>query len=181
MTERSSKSPRGGSDTGTSTDTPRSGQLRPGSAPSDSHAPLLPDIATLKIQARDLRASLVEVGHAVSHSTALELLARQHGYRDWNTLRAAARRVLEVSGFRRGARVTGRYLGHAFSGQVLRAESVVPDRTRLELQFDRPVDVVRFDSFQAFRQRVTCVVDADGVSAERTSDGTPHVRLRVEG
>lgn len=36
-----------------------------------------------------LRAALAMDGVEVSHSRALELVAAQHGYRDWNTLVAA--------------------------------------------------------------------------------------------
>src|SRR5918993_6137324 len=42
-----------------------------------------------KQQAKRLRASLAERGVEVSHSEALELVALQHGARDWNTLAAA--------------------------------------------------------------------------------------------
>ena len=37
-----------------------------------------------------LYASLADAGNAVSHGQALELVARQHGYRDWNTAYAAS-------------------------------------------------------------------------------------------
>ena len=42
-----------------------------------------------KQQAKRLRTSLAERGVEVTHSEALELVAHQHGARDWNTLAAA--------------------------------------------------------------------------------------------
>jgi len=51
------------------------------------------------------------------------------------------------------------------------------DRTRITIVFDEPVDVVSFDSFSAFRQRVTVTLGNDGKTAEKTSDGVPHMQL----
>ncbi len=42
-----------------------------------------------KQQARRLRTALAESGTPVSHGQALDLVARLHGHRDWNTLSAA--------------------------------------------------------------------------------------------
>lgn len=42
-----------------------------------------------KKMARRLRTDLSESGVAISHSQALELVAHQHGARDWNTLAAS--------------------------------------------------------------------------------------------
>ena len=50
----------------------------------------LPDLAALKAQAKRLRTTLASEGNFISHSEALEFIARQYGYRDWNTLHAAA-------------------------------------------------------------------------------------------
>ena len=49
-----------------------------------------PSIDELKAQARRLRQAMAERGDDMSHSTALELIAKQHGLRDWNTLSALA-------------------------------------------------------------------------------------------
>ena len=49
-----------------------------------------PSIDELKTQARRLRQAMAERGDDMSHSTALELIAKQHGLRDWNTLSALA-------------------------------------------------------------------------------------------
>ncbi|TDW27779.1 hypothetical protein EV128_110142 [Rhizobium azibense] len=47
-------------------------------------------IDELKAQAKRLRQAMEPRGTAISHSAALELVAQQHGVRDWNTLSALA-------------------------------------------------------------------------------------------
>lgn len=78
-----------------------------------------------------------------------------------------------------GSRVRGHYLGQPFDAQVLgvQALSSQPGRYRMTLHFDEPVDVVTFDSFSAFRQRIHCTVDETGRTAEKTSNGRPHLEL----
>ncbi len=130
-------------------------------------------VAALKEQARRLREGLRASGQSVTQSQALELLARQHGARDWNTLRARAgnRLILRV-----GERVSGRYLGQPFTAE-LRGITTLNDgaQRRVTLHFDEPVDVVRFDSFSSFRQRVSGVIGWDGRSPRSTSDGQPQL------
>ncbi len=45
------------------------------------------------------------------------------------------------------------------------------------MKFDEPVDVVTFESFSAFRQRVTATVDETGRTIEKTSNGRPQLEL----
>ncbi|MEM6659450.1 MAG: glyoxalase superfamily protein [Pseudomonadota bacterium] len=130
-------------------------------------------VSELKAQAKRLRDRLRRADITLSHSEALELVAHQHGTKDWNTLRAMAgnRPPLGV-----GDRVKGRYLGQPFTA-VIRGLTVLGDRghRRVTLQFDSPVDVVRFDSFSAFRQRVTGEIGWNGRSTRHTSDGEPQL------
>ena len=140
----------------------------------------LPSLEDLKAQARRLRATLAADGTAVGHSRALELLAHQHGYKDWNTLHAAIGNRPPPAPVAVGDRVHGRYLGQPFEGEVIGVQALAsPDRFRVTLQFDEPVDVVTFDSFSAFRQRVTGTIDRTGRTAEKTSDGRPHMELEL--
>ncbi len=140
----------------------------------------LPSIEDLTAQARRLRATLAADGTPVGHSRALELLAHQHGYKDWNTLHAAIGNRPPPSPVTVGDRVRGRYLGQPFEGEVIGVQALAtPDRFRVTLQFDEPVDVVTFDSFSAFRQRVTGTIDRTGRTAEKTSDGRPHMELEL--
>ena len=140
----------------------------------------LPSIAELKGQARRLRARLASDGTSISHSKSLELMAHQFGYKDWNTLHAAIGNRPPPSPVSLGARVEGEYLGQRFAGEVIAiAALTTPNRFRVTVQFDEPVDVVTFDSFSAFRQRVTCTIDRLGTTAEKTSNGRPHLQLRL--
>ena len=131
----------------------------------------------LKAQAKRLRADLAGQGTQASHSDALEMVAHLHGARDWNTLSAEVRAHTTVLSL--GARVSGRYLGHPFQGRVLALASLPRGRHRVTVAFDAPIDVVASDSFQSLRRRVTAVVNEKGVSAEKISDGTPHMELSL--
>lgn len=139
----------------------------------------LPSIEALKDQAKRLRAKLEADGEPIGHSKSLELLAHQYGYKDWNTLHAAVGNRPPPAPVTLGARVRGYYLGQAFEGEVIGVQTLTPGRYRVTLDFDEPVDVVTFDSFSAFRRRVSCVVDRTGRTAEKTSDGRPHLQLRL--
>ncbi|MCA1441361.1 hypothetical protein I6F07_14275 [Ensifer sp. IC4062] len=141
--------------------------------------PTLPALDALKDQARRLRSRLASEGEAISHSRSLELVAAQYGYRDWNTLHAAAGNRLPFNPWMPGSRVKGHYLGQAFEAEVLsvQALSAQPGRYRLTFKFDEPVDVVTFESFSAFRQRVTATIDETGRTVEKTSNGRPHLEL----
>ena len=132
----------------------------------------VPSIKDLKQQAKRLRARLAEDGDFISYSESLELIARQYGRRDWNTLHAAAGNRPATPVFV-GARIKGRYLGQAFEGDVIAVNLLSPGRTRVTVVFDDAVDVVAFDSFSAFRRRVTATIANNGKSAEKTSDGVP--------
>ena len=132
---------------------------------------------TLKAEARALREERAGTGDAISHSEALELTAKAHGYRDWNTAVAALPAPV-ASPVALGDRVSGTYLKQRFAGRVL-AVAILPGEQhyKVTIHFDEPVDVVTFDSFSAFRQRVTTTLNAYGVSPAHTSDGEPHMRL----
>ena len=139
----------------------------------------LPSLDALKDQAKRLRARFADDGQALSHSRALELVAAQYGFRDWNTLHAAAGNRPPFNPWMLGSRVRGHYLGQPFDAEVLGVQALTsqPGRYRMTLHFDEPVDVVTFDSFSAFRQRVNCTVDETGRTAEKTSNGRPHLEL----
>lgn len=139
----------------------------------------LPTLNDLKNQARRLRTRLETSGERISHSRALELIAAQYGYKDWNTLYAATGKRAGAERLMPGAHVTGAYLGQPFSACVLgiRAITSSPGSYRISLDLDEAVDVVTFDSFSAFRKRVTGVIGTEGVSRERTSNGRPQLEL----
>ena len=146
--------------------------MRPPSTP-------LPSLDALKDQAKLLRVRFAGDGQAISHSRALELIAAQYGFRDWNTLHAALGNRPPFNPWMLGSRVRGHYLGQPFDAEVLGVQALTgqPGRYRMVLHFDEPVDVVTFDSFSAFRQRVNCTVDETGRTTEKTSNGRPHLEL----
>ena len=139
---------------------------------------ILPSLDALKGQAKRLRTKMAADGTPISHSRSLELLAHQQGYRDWNTLYAAAGNQQPGCPVSLGQRVTGRYLNQSFSGTVLSVRTLGQgNRYRVTFQFDEPVDVVTFDSFSSFRHRVSCNINGQGTTLEKTSDGRPQLSL----
>ncbi|EPE99083.1 glyoxalase superfamily protein [Rhizobium grahamii] len=140
-----------------------------------------PPIEELKSQAKRLRQAMETRGTAISHSAALELVAQQHGVRDWNTLSALATRPNEepIAALSVGAQVRGRYLNQAFSGKILALSAHGGGLHKITIHFDEPVDVVTFESFSAFRQRINAQVDGNGVSPRKTSNGVPHLILDI--
>ncbi len=138
----------------------------------------LPDLSELKAQAKRLRVAMESEGNFITHSEALELLARQYGCRDWNTLHArVGNRPVEP--YRVGDKRSGTYLGQAFTGEVIALKRLDDGaHYQISFDFDEAVDVVRFDSFSAFRKRVSVTLDRHGRSLQKTSDGQPYLSLK---
>jgi hypothetical protein len=140
----------------------------------------LPSLEDLKDQAKRLRDALARQGTIINHSRSLELIAGQYGFRDWNTLHAKIgnmpppRRVLSI-----GDNVSGHYLGQKFSGKVIAIKALTSAHGMFKVTFDfeEPVDVITFDSWSAYRKRVTCTLGEDGRTVEKTSNGEPHMVL----
>lgn len=135
-------------------------------------------VGTLKSEARALRDERLRTGSPITHGAALEEVARQHGYRDWNTAVAALPERLGTP-VQVGQRVRGTYLKQPFEGLLIGMQ-VLPDMRHFQVtvKFDRPVVVTRSALMQHTRQRVTATVDIHGVSPSHTSDGEPHMRIR---
>ena len=138
-------------------------------------------LSDLKAQAKLLRSALADTGQAVSHSQSLELLARQHGFRDWNTLHARVGNEPRPR-FHLNQRIQGTHLGQPFRGEIIGIRAMALNtRFAVTLRFDAPVDVVKFDGFSTLRSQVHAVIGSDGTSSGVTSDGQPHLRIRSEG
>jgi hypothetical protein len=137
-----------------------------------------PSTTALKAEARALREERDRTGAPITHSAALEEVARRHGYRDWNTAHAALPDRLAVP-VQVGQRVQGTYLSRPFIGLVvgvkMKADGGPYDVT---VQFDAPVNVSKSALFEMNRRQVTATVDHRGISFSRTSDGEPHLRVR---
>ena len=136
----------------------------------------LPTLAEAKNLAKALRKRLADEGFVLGHSQALERVAQDHGFRDWNAFHAAIE-ADQSEAWSVGARVTGRYLSQPFAAKILSSEQLRPGWFRLVLDLDEAVDVVRFESFSNLRKQIRVEVGPAGHSKERTSDGTPHVEL----
>lgn len=141
--------------------------------------PFMPTLAALKDQAKRLKSKFASDGGMINHGRALELIAAQYGYKDWNTLHAAAGNRIGIEHLGPGAQVSGNYLGQPFKARLLGIEmsTHAPGRYRVSLDLDEPVDIVTFESFSAFRKRVRGTIGADGMSRERTSNGVPQLEL----
>jgi len=137
----------------------------------------IPSPDGLKAQAKRLRDAMAGSGTPLSHAAALEAVAKQHGFRDWNTAQAAARQYRPTPRWQIGQPVHGRYLGRDFTGRIKAARENAGGFWQLTLVFDTPVDVVESEKFSNFRRQIGCLLNAQGVTHERTSDGTPHVVL----
>ena len=142
-------------------------------------ATTLPSADALKDQAKRLRSTLAQDGTTITHSKSLELIAKQYGFRDWNTLFAATGNETPKLELVPGTKISGHYLGQAFTGELLAVQALTssPGRHKITVHFDEPVDVVTFDSFSAFRSRVTATVDETGKTWEKTSNGRPQMEL----
>lgn len=140
-----------------------------------------PPIEELKLQARRLRQAMNDYGDAISHSTALELIAKQYGIRDWNTLSALAAKISNDTKLPLviGATISGRYLNQTFTGKILTITERSDGLYEISIHFDKPVDVVTFESFSAFRQRITALVDHTGISPRKTSNGLSQLILDI--
>lgn len=133
-----------------------------------------------KAQAKALRAALQAQGNAISHAQALELVARQHGARDWNTLHARLALRNAPPELALGDRVRGRYLGQPFAGRIIGLSGPASHR-QIEIRFDQPVDVVRFESFSNLRRQIRATIDENGRAHRQTSDGEPQLIVECGG
>jgi hypothetical protein len=133
-----------------------------------------------KSQAKRLRAALADDGHAVSHSRALELVARLHGARDWNTLSASpVDENMASAPFAVGERVAGTFNDSPAQGRVIGvSETIKPDLWRVTVAFDPPVDVVTSKLFSNERRRIQMIVGADGRSRRLTGSETGVMALK---
>lgn len=136
----------------------------------------IPTLAKAKQYAKDLRSTLADKGSEISHSNALERVAQQYGYHDWNSFHVAVGNRAP-DGWAAGDRVQGAYLSQRFAATVVAVEPLRPGWFRIELDLDEAVDVVTFDSFSNFRKRIRGVVGPVGTSVEKTSDGVPHLEI----
>ena len=131
-------------------------------------------VKAAKAQAKALRASLEAQGTSVSHAQSLELVAHQHGARDWNTL--SARLGNAPAELALNDAVRGQYLGQTFTGRIV-SLARMGTQTQVAIQLTVPVDVVTSPHFSNLRHHIRAVIGPDGRSQQCTSDGVPHLVL----
>jgi len=137
-----------------------------------------PSAQTLKSEAKALRLERESAGQSLSHGAALEEVARSHGFRDWNTARAALPDRV-VSPWQVGQRVKGLYLDQPFTGMLIGVQLLANMQSyTVTIQFDEPVNVTPTFMFAALRHRVVSTVDLHGVSAAMRGNGNPQMVLR---
>lgn len=137
-----------------------------------------PSAQTLKSEAKALRLQKAAQGENLTHGAALEAVARAHGYRDWNTARAALPDRAAVP-FQVGMRVSGLYLDQPFTGMLIGVQLLSDmQHMTVTVNFDEPVNVTPNFMFAAYRQRVVATVDVHGISAAVRGNGNPQMILR---
>ena len=100
-----------------------------------------PSAATLKAEAKHLRAERALAGTPLTHGAALEEVAHSHGYRDWNTAVAALPERVATP-VQVGQRVKGTYLKQPFTGLVIGVQQLLSDMQhyKVTVKFDKPVE-----------------------------------------
>lgn len=135
--------------------------------------------ANLKLQARRLRDYFAGKNIEISHAMALEALAKQHGFRDWNVLSATLNRQAEQKAWPElEDRIRGNYLGHSFQGKILKVETTtVANSRRYTILFDQPIDVVASAHFSSYRKQINCFLNQNLVSIDHK--GRPDNILQI--
>lgn len=138
----------------------------------------IPSAQTLKSEAKALREERSKAGETLSHSAALEVVARAHGFRDWNTARASLPDRVAAP-FQVGNRVKGLYLDQPFTGLLIGVQLMSDmQHYKVTVNFDEPVNVTPTFMFAAHRQRVVATVDIHGISSALRGNGNPQMVLR---
>ncbi len=136
-------------------------------------------IDIVKQQAKTLRKHLADTPQALTHSQSLEIIAKQKGFKDWNTLHAYIGNQ-PIAKFAVGQRVSGVYLGQNFTGQLLKVGKIAESkRYGITVKFDEAVDVITFKGMSNWRKQVNIIVNQSGETTEKTSNNQPHMILEV--
>ena len=137
--------------------------------------PILPSLNEAKAYARSLRRDMAEHGERITHARALEITAHRLGFVSWNVL-AARLGPRKTFSPQLGDKVRGLYLKMPFFGTIIAiSEQAGGARYAATINFDAPVNVSRFSSFNVMRRRVNVNLDGRGMTKQRTSDGEPHM------
>lgn len=140
----------------------------------------LPALKTIKLQAKRLRHILTEQGTPLTHSQSLEIIAKQWGYSDWNTLNAILKTLGSPENLTVGDIVTGHYMGEPVEAEILRIQTLGhSDAFSLTLKFDKRVDVINSEGEMRSKKKVRCTVGITGKTVQKMADGTPYLVLNI--
>ena len=144
-----------------------------------------------KSRAKKLRAYPETRDHKISHSESLEATAKADGYKDWNTYSALfklaeAELTKEKTPLPKqqfplhvGDRVQGIYRQAHYKGVLLGLEATItPGVWRVKMHFDTPVKLPSPKGIDLKRQRVRCMLNAEGISVNLK--GTVNVDVTIE-
>lgn len=149
-----------------------------------------------KGRAKRLRSYLAELDISLTHAHSLEAIAKEDGFRDWNTYAAnpplgmaendvparATQRDNQMASrlkFHVGDRIKGQYRGALYAGTILGLEKTDGGPVwRIKIQFDDPVQIGKSTALNLTRQRIRSMINADGESVNLK--GTPDGWLTVE-
>lgn len=135
-------------------------------------------IVDAKQLAKRLRATLRVQGTNINHSRALEIIAHDCGFKDWNTL-SSSLSGNATTDTTVGKHVRGYYLSQPFTAIITCAKSVQPGWQTLHLTLDAAVDVVTSRHFSNFRKRIFGTVGPAGHSREKTSNGRAQLEIEL--
>lgn len=145
-------------------------------SPKPAPMQAVPSVTALKTEAKALRAAAPQ---PMTHSQSLEALARRYRLPDWNTLRARARPEQAPSPYL-GQRVEAVYLGHPVTGVIHAVRQMGNAGShRVVIDLDQPVNVSAFEGMDVLRRRLQATIGPDGATFEKTSDGRPHLQVRL--
>lgn len=145
-----------------------------------------------KSRAKRLRAYLTQQNIALTHSACLEAIAKAEGFRDWNTYVASfklAEMAIQSSAeepdtffpLQVGEIVSGQYRGAAFTGRLMGLENTInPNVWRAKLHFDEAVTIPGTELLKHTRQRVRCMLDAEGMSVNLKGRPDGQLLLKIK-
>jgi len=150
-----------------------------------------------KSRAKKLREYLAGQGHTLSHSQSLEATAKTEGFKDWNTYTAhfkLAEQAIPIPVHNEagttakepsyplqvGDVISGTYRDCPFTGKLLGLEKTITSGVwRAKMHFDKPVKLPGHPALKNTRQRVNCMLNANGLSVDLKGKPDGHTNLNM--
>lgn len=143
--------------------------------------PRLPSLEVVKRHAKRLRAALEETTVTLSHAESLEMIARQWGFSDWNTLCAMIKKQNSPSRLKIGDDISGEYLGQVFHAMIVDLVPLADEEIYIiTLAFDKPLTVSNAHTNENLQNRITCTIGPGGKTVEKQACGAPVLQIHFE-